>query len=133
VLNTGMIAPRDEQGRTQMRDLHKRSVLAAMGPTRESVHERLKGLMADPDKSIISELIDNRYRIYSQPGRPALMQKIMWLLTEQQQDAERAREFTDATVMRQLQCPVFVIWTSTIPAGCRNWPRKRQRKSPTMK
>jgi 2-hydroxy-6-oxonona-2,4-dienedioate hydrolase len=115
VLNTGMIAPRNEQGQAQMRDLHARSARAASTPTRESVHDRLKWLMADPEKSITPELIDIRYRIYTQPGRPAVMQKITQLLTQQQQDPARAGEFSDATVMRKLQCPVFVIWSSHNP------------------
>lgn len=115
VLNTGMIAPRNEQGQAQMRDLQQRSARAATTPTRESVHERLKWLMADPEKSITPELIETRYRIYTQPGRPAVMQKIMQLLTQQQQDPARKAEFSDATIMRGLKCPVFVVWSTHNP------------------
>jgi 2-hydroxy-6-oxonona-2,4-dienedioate hydrolase len=115
VLNTGMIAPRNEQGHAQMRDLHQRSARAATTPTRESVHDRLKWLMADPEKSITPELIDARYRIYTQPGRLEVMQKIIQLLTQQQQDPARAGQFSDPTVMRNLKCPVFVVWSSHNP------------------
>jgi 2-hydroxy-6-oxonona-2,4-dienedioate hydrolase len=115
VLNTGMIAPRSETGMKQLRDLRERSMKAATTPTRESVHDRLKWLMAEPEKSINDELIETRYRIYTQPGRPELMQKIGQTLMKQTEDPVRGAELTDASIMRRLKCPTLVVWSNHNP------------------
>jgi 2-hydroxy-6-oxonona-2,4-dienedioate hydrolase len=115
ILNTGMIAPRSETGMKQMRDLRERSMRAATIPTRESVHDRLKWLMAEPEKSITDELIETRYRIYTQPGRPELMKKIGETLMKQGEDPVRGAELTDSTIMRRIQCPTLVVWSNHNP------------------
>lgn len=114
VLNTGMIAPRSERGMSQLRDLRDRSSRAANELTREAVHDRLRWLMADPDRSITEELIDCRYRIYTQPGRAEVMQKILRVGMPDPANPHWA-SLTDATIMRGLKCPTLVLWSRHNP------------------
>jgi len=115
VLNTGMIAPRSEAGRRQMRDLRERSMRAATDMTTEAVRERLRWLMANPDKDITDELVETRYRIYVQLGRPEIMRKIGQTLMVQSEDPLRNAELTDAAIMRGLKCPTLVVWSRHNP------------------
>lgn len=114
VLNTGMIGPRSERGMQQLRDLRDRSKRAASELTREAVHDRLRWLMFEPDKSITEELIDIRFHIYSQPGRAAVMQKIIQVGMPDPANPHWA-SLTDATVMRKLACPTLVLWSRHNP------------------
>lgn len=116
VLNTGMIAPRDEKGMQQLRDLRDRSLKASETPTRETVRNRLNWLMANPETSVSDELVEIRYRIYSQPGRPAMMKKMSQTMMKiGDEDPEHWAAVTDATVMRGLKCPTFVVWSRHNP------------------
>lgn len=115
VLNTGMLMSRDALGKQQLLDALERSKRASGSLTRETVRTRMEWLMADPEKSLTDELVDLRYRIYSQPGRAALMGKIARSIMGGLQDDEWTKRWSNAKLMRDIQCPTLVVWSGHNP------------------
>ena len=114
VLNTGMLIPPNEKGRQELIDVLERSRAASGAPTREAVRKRLEWLMLDPQKSVTDELVEVRYRIYSQPGRAAVMRKISERILGDLVAPEFA-EYATPGKLKQLACPTLVLWTEHNP------------------
>lgn len=109
VLNTAGGLTASPQVMDRLRTL---SLEAVRNPDRESVRKRLEWLMHD--KSLVSEdLVDMRYRIYTQPGFARAMEHIMCL---QIMDIRQRNMLTDE-LLRRIQAPTLVIWTDHDPTG----------------
>jgi 2-hydroxy-6-oxonona-2,4-dienedioate hydrolase len=115
VLNTGILMPLEEEGRKDVADVLQRS-RAASGQqlTREGVRKRMEWLMADP-KSVTDELVEIRFKIYSQPGRAAVMRKVAETLFGISIDRQREKELFDSDQLKKIQCPTLVLWTTHNP------------------
>ena len=114
VLNTGMLGPRDEKGREEIRDALERSRAAAGGVTRETVRKRLEWLMHEPQKSVTDELVDVRFKIYSQPGMAATLRRISEVVFGAALQ-ERPSGAWDPEQMRAIRCPTLVLWSRHNP------------------
>jgi 2-hydroxy-6-oxonona-2,4-dienedioate hydrolase len=115
VLNTGMLMQRDEAGRAQLRDAMERSKRASGQLTRETIRGRLAWLMAEPEKSVTEELVETRYRIYSQPGRAAILGRISAHMFGGLLDDAWSERWSNAEAMREIRCPTLVIWSRHNP------------------
>ena len=115
VLNTGILMPLEEDGRKDVADVLKRS-RAASGQqlTREGVRKRMEWLMVDP-KSVTDELVEIRFKIYSQPGRAAVMRKVAETLFGISIDRQREKELFDPDQLKKIKCPTLVLWTRHNP------------------
>ena len=115
VLNTGILMPLEEQGRKDVADVLERSRAAAgQQLSREGVRKRMEWLMADP-RSVTDELVEIRFKIYSQPGRAAVMRKVAEKLFGISIDRAREKELFDPEQLKKIQCPALVLWTSHNP------------------
>jgi 2-hydroxy-6-oxonona-2,4-dienedioate hydrolase len=81
-------------------------------PNRDNVRTRLEWLMADPTV-VTPDLVDMRYRIYSQPGFAQTMRHILSL----QDMGPRLRNMLDNDDLRAIAAPTLVIWTDHDPTG----------------
>jgi len=115
VLNTGMLMERDEAGRAQLRDAMERSKRASGELTRETIRGRLAWLMADPDKSVTDELVECRFRIYSQPGRAAILGRINAHMFGGLIDDDWTERWSNSERMREIRCPTLVVWSRHNP------------------
>jgi 2-hydroxy-6-oxonona-2,4-dienedioate hydrolase len=85
---------------------------AASDPSWERIRTRIEFLMCD--KTVVSDdMIETRRRIYSQPGFPDTMARIMCL---QDMDIRRANMITE-TQYRSITVPTMVVWTSHDPTA----------------
>jgi 2-hydroxy-6-oxonona-2,4-dienedioate hydrolase len=115
VLNTGILMPLEEQGRKDVADVLERSRAAAgQQLSREGVRKRMEWLMADP-QSVTDELVEIRFKIYSQPGRAAVMRKVAEKLFGISIDRAREKELFDSEQLKKIQCPTLVLWTRHNP------------------
>ncbi len=95
-----------------MERLRTLSMNAVRNPDRESVRSRLEWLMHDP-KVVTDDLVEMRYRIYSQPGAERMMEHIMCL----QFMEVRRRNMIPVADLRKIQTPTLVVWTDHDPTG----------------
>lgn len=109
VLNTagGLVA--DPAVMERIRELSLQAVREA---TRDSVRKRLEWLMHDP-AAVTEDLVEMRYRIYTQPGFLRAMEHILCL----QEMEIRRRNMFDDDDLRRISSPTLVIWTSHDPTG----------------
>lgn len=115
VLNTGILAPPNAQGRQELADALERSSKAAGGLTREAVRARLAWLMADPAKSVTDELVEVRYRIYAQPGMLPAMGRIARSVLGGVLDQAWCARWLNPEAMAAIRCPTLVLWTRHNP------------------
>lgn len=115
VMNTGILAPPNEKGRAELLDVLERSRKAAGQLTREAVKARMQWLMFEPEKTLTDEIIDIRFKIYSQPGMAAVMGKIAATVLGGVTDEAFCRRWMNPEVMRDIQCPTLVLWTRHNP------------------
>lgn len=115
VLNTGMLISRTPEGKAQLQDAADRSRRAAGNLTMETVRARMEWLMHDPAKTLTDEMVEVRYRIYSQPGRAAVMGKIARSIIEGILNDEWAARWSDAKYLRDIKCPTLVLWSTHNP------------------
>jgi 2-hydroxy-6-oxonona-2,4-dienedioate hydrolase len=115
VLNTGIPMPLDGAGKLQVKDGLERSRKAAAGLTREAVASRLAWLMRDPERSVTPELVDLRWGIYTQPGRPAAMARVAETVMGALMSGAWDRSWLDSEAMQGIRCPTLVLWTSHNP------------------
>jgi pimeloyl-ACP methyl ester carboxylesterase len=112
ILNTGMLVLPDHP--EELLDVAKRTqAIMAGGLTREAVRSRMEWLVADPSR-ITDELVETRYRIYSQPGMMEatlrVMGRMMRLLT-----GEIDGQYVEPGVMADVSCPTLVLWSEHNP------------------
>jgi 2-hydroxy-6-oxonona-2,4-dienedioate hydrolase len=112
VLNTGILHLPDRL--EELLELGKRTrAIAEAGLTRESIRKRMEWLVSKPDR-MTDELVECRYRIYSQEGMMervgAIMQWMMLMLSGQ-----AGHEYMAEGVMQRMTCPTLVLWTEHNP------------------
>ena len=115
VLNTGLpLSPNTQQGIDQMKDFLARSRKATGTPTREALAMRMKWLFLD-EASLTEELLETRFRIYSQPGRAAAIRKLTERAIGGLIDPANQESCYRPDQLRELQCPTLLLWTNHNP------------------
>jgi 2-hydroxy-6-oxonona-2,4-dienedioate hydrolase len=114
VLNTGILLPPSEQGASELRDLLRRSREAAAVPTREKIRQRLRWLVHS-EEAITDELVETRFRIYSQPGRAAIIGRIAEQSLGALLEPEPENRWYRRELLRRISCPTLVLWTRFNP------------------
>ena len=115
VLNTGLpLSPNTQQGIDQMKDLLARSRKATGTPTREALAMRMKWLFLD-EASLSDELLETRFRIYSQPGRAAAIRRLTERAIGGLIDPENRKTWYRPDRLRELTCPTLLLWTDHNP------------------
>jgi len=114
VMNTGTLARPDADGQAQLDDLEQRThTLAREGITLEKVRHRMNWLVAEPER-MTDEMIEVRYRIYSQEGMlesaARIMSRVVGMLRGDHGDA-----YMEPGVLTRLQRPTMVLWTEDNP------------------
>ena len=104
----GIIEERPEEGRQLLR---QRSMAAIQNPSKETIRKRLEWLMAKPDR-VTDELVDVRYRIYSDPQTRAALTAVF----ENSFGNGDSRTYTIAAArLKEISTPTLVIWTDKNP------------------
>ena len=115
VLNTGLpLSPNTQQGIDQMKDFLARSRKATGTPTREALAMRMKWLFLD-EASLTEELLETRFRIYSQPGRAAAIRKLTERAIGGLIDPANQESWYRPDQLRELKCPTLLLWTHHNP------------------
>jgi 2-hydroxy-6-oxonona-2,4-dienedioate hydrolase len=114
VLNTGILLPPSEQGAVELRDLLRRSREAAAVPDREKIRQRLSWLVHD-ETAITDELVETRFRIYSQPGRAEIIGRIAEQSLNALLEPEPENTWYRRELLRRIACPTLVLWTRFNP------------------
>lgn len=114
VLNTGILLTPSPQGAAELRDLLNRSRAAAGIPTRETIRARMRWLVRN-EESLTDELIEARLRIYSQPGRAAIIGRIAEKSIGALLEPESRNRWYGRHLLNQIQCPTLVLWTRYNP------------------
>ena len=115
VLNTGLpLSPNTRQGIDQMKDFLARSRKATGTPTRDALAVRMKWLFLD-EASLTDELLETRFRIYSQPGRAAAIRKLTERAIGGLIDPESQKTWYRPDQLRELTCPTLLLWTNHNP------------------
>lgn len=95
-----------------MERLRTLSLNAVRHPDREAVRKRLEWLMHDP-KIVTDDLVEMRYRIYTQPGAERMMEHIVSLQIME----IRRRNMIPIADLKRIEAPTLVIWTDHDPTG----------------
>jgi 2-hydroxy-6-oxonona-2,4-dienedioate hydrolase len=114
VLNTGILLTPSAEGAAELRDLLNRSRAAAGTPTREAIRKRMRWLVRS-EESLTDELIEARLRIYSQPGRAAIIGRIAERSIGALLEPESSNAWYGRHLLKQIQCPTLVLWTRHNP------------------
>ena len=117
VLNTGVPLQADEQGRTRWRkSIELRQKVSAEGSwTRESVRARLGRVFHDGSASVPDELVEVRYKIYSQPGFAVYNNQLVEsLLCEIIEENDFTQKLGPES-LRKITCPTLLVWTKVNP------------------
>ena len=109
VLNTSGGLTADPAVMERLRTL---SMNAVRNPDRDAVRKRLEWLMHDP-KTVTDDLVEMRYRIYTQAGAERMMEHIMCL---QIMDIRR-RNMIPVADLRKITAPTLVVWTDHDPTA----------------
>ncbi len=92
--------------------IHSMSIAAAGTPNRENIRKRLEWLMLDPS-IVTEEMVDMRYRVYTQPGFARAMENIMCLHTPEY----RLPNLMTEQEWSLIEAPTLVMWTSHDPGS----------------
>jgi 2-hydroxy-6-oxonona-2,4-dienedioate hydrolase len=114
VLNTGILLPASPEGAAELRDLLARSRAAAGAPSREAIRKRLRWLVHN-EESITDELVEARFKIYSQPGRAAVLGRIAEKSIGALLVPESENEWYRRDLLQRISCPTLVLWTKYNP------------------
>lgn len=112
-LNTGILARPDAPGLKQLDDIEARTRRLAQEFSRATIRRRLEWLVLDP-ASITDELVDIRYKIYSQPGMVDHMVDLMCTVLEQNRASVGDVDYYSYS-LDALKCPVLLVWTDHNP------------------
>ncbi len=117
VMNTALLIRRTAEGRKELADLLARSKRASGELTREAVRARMNWLMHDPATNLTDELVDIRYRIYTQPGRASIIAQISQEIVGGLLDDAWSDRWSNEEQLQGLQCPVLLIWSKHNPGN----------------
>lgn len=93
-----------------MARLKRMTLDAVTAPTREKVRKRLEWLFKDPTM-VPDDLVEMRFRIYSQPGYREVTERILCL---QEMDI-RQRNMIREDDLQRLTMPTMLVWTTADP------------------
>lgn len=113
VLNTGTLVRPQAEGLKQLADLEERTKDLAEEFTREKVRRRLEWLVLDP-QAMTDEIVECRYRIYSQPGMLDTVQKIMGTVLSMIRGTY-PHDYFEPGILSGIHCPAMVLWTEHNP------------------
>jgi 2-hydroxy-6-oxonona-2,4-dienedioate hydrolase len=113
LLNTGILARPDAAGIKQLDDLEVRTERLRTEFSRETIRRRLEWLVLDP-ASMTDEMVDIRYKIYSQPGMIDHMITLMKTVFQMNRAAVGDVDYYGHS-LSVLDCPALVIWTDHNP------------------
>lgn len=114
VCNTGLLVRTNERGLEQLRDLAARTHALKDDLSLDVVRRRMEWLVKEPDR-MTDELIALRHRIYSQPGMLDTVGRIMDAILEMSTGSFKGVDYYEAGILRRIQCPTLVLWTSHNP------------------
>jgi 2-hydroxy-6-oxonona-2,4-dienedioate hydrolase len=114
VLNTGILLPPSEEGAVELRELLRRSREAAGIPSRETIRKRMRWLVHRED-AITDEIVETRFKIYSQPGRAAILGRIAEKSIGALLEPEDRNKWYRRELLGQISCPTLVLWTRFNP------------------
>jgi 2-hydroxy-6-oxonona-2,4-dienedioate hydrolase len=95
-----------------MERIYTLSMDAVRNASRESVRKRLEFLMHDP-RHVSDDLVEMRYRIYTQAGFARTMENILCL----QKMEIRQRNLFKEDELRKISAPTLVVWTDHDPTA----------------
>lgn len=95
-----------------MNSIKTLSTNAATTNARDAVRKRLEWVIKDPAK-VDDEILDTRYRIYTQPDYQAAIRHVMCL----QEPEIRHRNLLTEEEMGRIKAPTLVIWTRDDPTA----------------
>jgi pimeloyl-ACP methyl ester carboxylesterase len=113
LLNTGLLARPDAPGLKQLDDLEIRTERLRTEFSRETIRRRLEWLVLDP-ASMTEEMVDIRFKIYSQPGMIEHMIKLMSTVFAMNRGKVGDVDYYGHS-LSELKCPAQVIWTDHNP------------------
>ena len=114
MLNTGILDRPDEKGLLQLADLEQRTRRLGAELSLESVRRRLEWLVHDP-ASMTEEMVQLRYRIYSQPGMTDTVVRIMGAVLAMNRGLYNGVDYMDRQLLAGLRVPTQVLWTDHNP------------------
>jgi 2-hydroxy-6-oxonona-2,4-dienedioate hydrolase len=83
---------------------------AVTAPAKEKVQKRLEFLFKDP-AMVPPDLVETRFRIYSQPGYREVTEKVLCL----QEMEIRRRNMVTAEELQSISVPTLLVWTADDP------------------
>jgi len=92
-------------------ELRKRSSKASAGPTRETIRSRLAWLFHEPDKFASDELVEVRYRIWSNPNRSLAQTRIANMLNPELGE----KFYMTEEELKKIDVPTYFLWTEFNP------------------
>jgi 2-hydroxy-6-oxonona-2,4-dienedioate hydrolase len=113
LMGTGILARAPESGKADIDALLELTAKMDKEMTRDNIAARMRWLVANPE-DMTDELIDVRYRIFSQPGMKDRINKTMvrvmhWLTGIAEE------EYLEPGVMGRIACPTLLLWTTHNP------------------
>lgn len=114
VMNTGMLLPPGEAEAAELRDLLERTRRATGALSREAVRQRMRWLV-HREEAITDEIVEARFRIYSQPGRAAVIGRIAEQSIGALLQPAASNRWYSRELLRRLSCPTLVLWTRFNP------------------
>ncbi len=109
ILNTAAGVHYDPEASNRLYTL---SLKAASEPNRENIRKRLEWLMLDPS-IVTDEMVEMRYRVYTQPGWAQCMKNIMCLHTPEY----RLPNLMTPEEWAKVVAPTLVLWTTHDPGS----------------
>jgi 2-hydroxy-6-oxonona-2,4-dienedioate hydrolase len=109
ILNTAAGVHYDPQASER---LYKLSIKASSEPSRDNIRKRLEWLMLDPS-IVTDEMVEMRYRVYTQPDWARSMKHIMCLHTPE----VRLPNLMTPEEWARIEAPTLVLWTTHDPGS----------------
>jgi pimeloyl-ACP methyl ester carboxylesterase len=110
VLNTTAGLPVDAADAAKQHDLYRMSVEAATALDPDTVRQRLRWTVKDPEH-ITDEVIDVRLAMWKQPGWRDIVERVTGLVLP---DRYRPQQLSDE-LLRHITAPTLLIWTEDNP------------------
>jgi 2-hydroxy-6-oxonona-2,4-dienedioate hydrolase len=118
VMNTGVPLTTDEAGTERYKRALAKSGSRPEGWTwtREAVRERLGGLFLNGVSDVPEELVDVRYKLYSQPGFAKGQNRVVNPLLREWMNPEGILAKSGENTLRKIECPTLILWTKKNPS-----------------
>jgi 2-hydroxy-6-oxonona-2,4-dienedioate hydrolase len=121
--STTLLALPDEDGMAGIRRALELADAMKQEMTIDTVRDRMLWLVENPD-DMTEELVQCRFRIYTQPGMPPIVDRTVRSLLSWLSGDDYGHEHLGPGVMEQISCPVMIVWTPDKPI----WSVEQARK-----